>query len=155
MNSFRALHRALAYEEERQRFALEQGEKIVQETRHWDDVAGKTSPLRSKEEAFDYRYFPEPDLVPVEIAPAWLDGAARDTAGAAGGAERFIEQYGLSRPDALAPGSSHGLAEYYEAVVGLGAGAKPAAMGDGRIPRPSQRRRPRGRPRPRDRRALR
>ncbi|MBU4302585.1 MAG: Asp-tRNA(Asn)/Glu-tRNA(Gln) amidotransferase subunit GatB, partial [Actinobacteria bacterium] len=77
MNSFRAMYRALTYEEERQRLAIQEGKTVVQETRHWDDVAGTTSPLRSKEEAFDYRYFPEPDLVPLEPDGEWVK-ALRD-----------------------------------------------------------------------------
>ncbi len=67
MNSFRSLERALAYEIERQTVALEAGESIVQETRHWDESAGVTGSMRSKEESSDYRYFPEPDLVPIAI----------------------------------------------------------------------------------------
>ena len=67
MNSFRSLERALEYEIERQTKALEAGEQIFQETRHWDEGAGVTGSMRSKEESSDYRYFPEPDLVPIEI----------------------------------------------------------------------------------------
>ena len=67
MNSFRSLERALSYEIERQTAALEAGRPILQETRHWDEGAGETGGMRSKEESSDYRYFPEPDLVPIEI----------------------------------------------------------------------------------------
>ena len=67
MNSFRSLERALAFEIDRQATALQAGEAIVQETRHWDEGAGITGSMRSKEESSDYRYFPEPDLVPIEI----------------------------------------------------------------------------------------
>lgn len=70
MNSFRSLERALAYEIERQTIALEAGEEVLQETRHWDEEAGTTGGMRSKEESSDYRYFPEPDLVPIEIDDA-------------------------------------------------------------------------------------
>ncbi len=70
MNSFRSLERALEYEIERQTIALEAGEQIFQETRHWDEGAGVTGSMRSKEESSDYRYFPEPDLVPIEITDA-------------------------------------------------------------------------------------
>ena len=66
MNSLRSLGRALEYEAERQAEVLESGEAVIQETRHWDEEAGRTHSLRSKEEAYDYRYFPEPDLVPVD-----------------------------------------------------------------------------------------
>jgi aspartyl-tRNA(Asn)/glutamyl-tRNA(Gln) amidotransferase subunit B len=73
LNSIRSLERALRHEEERQRAALEAGETIVQETRHFDENTGRTHTLRSKEEAFDYRYFPEPDLPPLEPEPEWIE----------------------------------------------------------------------------------
>jgi aspartyl-tRNA(Asn)/glutamyl-tRNA(Gln) amidotransferase subunit B len=76
MNSIRSLHRALDYEIERQRLLLEAGEPVLQETRHWDEEGGSTSGMRSKEEAFDYRYFPEPDLVPVAVDRAWRERVA-------------------------------------------------------------------------------
>ncbi|HVM53232.1 MAG TPA: Asp-tRNA(Asn)/Glu-tRNA(Gln) amidotransferase subunit GatB [Acidimicrobiales bacterium] len=71
LNSVRSLVRAIEYEAERQIDVLQAGERIVQETRHWDEAGGRTRPGRSKEEAEDYRYFPEPDLVPVEPDDAW------------------------------------------------------------------------------------
>ena len=74
LNSLRSLHRAVAYEAERQRRVLAEGGKLVQETRHWDEGAGRTEPMRSKEFATDYRYFPEPDLVPIEATASWVDG---------------------------------------------------------------------------------
>ncbi len=80
LNSVRSLERALRYEEDRQRTALERGEPLVQETRHFDEETGATHTLRSKEEAFDYRYFPEPDLPPLEPDRAWVEGAPRDAA---------------------------------------------------------------------------
>jgi len=73
MNSIRSLQRALNHEIERQTALLEAGETVVQETRHWDEEAGTTSGMRSKEESFDYRYFPEPDLVPVAVDDEWRD----------------------------------------------------------------------------------
>ena len=73
MNSIRSLERALAHEIERQTAALDSGEVIVQETRHWDEDAGATTSMRSKEEAFDYRYFPEPDIPAMEPDPSWID----------------------------------------------------------------------------------
>jgi len=72
LNSIRSLYNAVRFEEDRQRRALRDGEPLTQETRHWDEDKGVTSPLRSKEYAFDYRYFPEPDLPPVEPEPAWI-----------------------------------------------------------------------------------
>jgi len=74
MNSLRSLGRATEYEAERQRQLLEQGEEVVLETRHWNEAEGRTVSMRSKEEAFDYRYFPEPDLVPVAPEEAWQAG---------------------------------------------------------------------------------
>ena len=73
LNSFRALVRAIEYEVERQKAILEDGGHVVQETRTWDEANGVTLSMRSKEEAHDYRYFPEPDLVPVEIDDAWIE----------------------------------------------------------------------------------
>ncbi len=73
MNSIRSLERALAYETTRQIEILESGGAVQQETRHWDEVAGATSTMRSKEEAFDYRYFPEPDLSALAPDPAWIE----------------------------------------------------------------------------------
>jgi aspartyl-tRNA(Asn)/glutamyl-tRNA(Gln) amidotransferase subunit B len=74
LNSLRSLHRAVAYEAERQRRVLAEGGKLTQETRHWDEGAGRTEPMRSKEYATDYRYFPEPDLVPIEATAEWVEG---------------------------------------------------------------------------------
>ena len=78
MNSVRSMERALNFEIARQTKAIENGEPIVQETRHWDEDAGATKSMRSKEEAFDYRYFPEPDIPPIEPADAWI-GEIRTT----------------------------------------------------------------------------
>jgi aspartyl-tRNA(Asn)/glutamyl-tRNA(Gln) amidotransferase subunit B len=74
LNSLRSLYRAVDYEAERQRRVLAEGGKLTQETRHWDEGAGRTEPMRSKEFATDYRYFPEPDLVPIEATAEWVDG---------------------------------------------------------------------------------
>ena len=78
LNSFRALERAIEYEVERQIDLIEDGGHVVQETRTWDDANGVTLSMRSKEEAHDYRYFPEPDLVPIDLDPAWIE-EIRDT----------------------------------------------------------------------------
>jgi aspartyl-tRNA(Asn)/glutamyl-tRNA(Gln) amidotransferase subunit B len=74
LNSLRSLYRAVDYEAERQRRVLAEGGRLTQETRHWDEGAGRTEPMRSKEFATDYRYFPEPDLVPIEATAGWVDG---------------------------------------------------------------------------------
>ena len=121
MNSFRALHHALSYEEERQRFALEHGEKLTQETRHWDDAAGMTHPLRSKEEAFDYRYFPEPDLVPIEPDQAWVEELrGRLPELPQERLNRFKSQYGLSGEIAAMLTGEKALADYFEKAVQTG-----------------------------------
>jgi len=128
MNSFRYLQQALEAEIPRQVAVIEAGGRIDLETLHFDPDTGTTTPLRSKEEAHDYRYFPEPDLVPLVIDPAWVEGLrATQPELPAARVERFASQYGLSRADALVLGSSHALAAFYEEVVALGAGAKPAA----------------------------
>jgi aspartyl-tRNA(Asn)/glutamyl-tRNA(Gln) amidotransferase subunit B len=76
MNSLRSLGRAIEYEAARQISVISDGGAVVQETRHWDESSGRTGSMRSKEEAYDYRYFPEPDLVPVEPAPEWIRSVA-------------------------------------------------------------------------------
>ena len=121
MNSFRALSRALAYEVERQRFALEQGQPIVQETRHWDDAAGMTSPLRSKEEAFDYRYFPEPDLVPIEPDADWVEVIrARMPELPVEKLHRFEKDFKLPPEIATMLTSEKAMADYFENAVQTG-----------------------------------
>src|SRR5439155_13100771 len=74
LNSIRSLERALRFETERQGAALAAGDRVIQETRHWDEESGVTRTLRSKEEAFDYRYFPEPDLPPLQPDVDWVKG---------------------------------------------------------------------------------
>jgi aspartyl-tRNA(Asn)/glutamyl-tRNA(Gln) amidotransferase subunit B len=127
MNSIRSVERALAYEAERQRRALDAGERIVQETRHWDEDRGTTSSMRSKEEAFDYRYFPDPDLVPLEPSPAWVD-ELRDGLPELPAARRarLAESYGLPVPTAAQLVASE-WADFLEEAVGLGADPVAAA----------------------------
>ena len=128
MNSFRYLQQALEAEIPRQVAIIEAGGRIDLETLHFDPDTGTTTPLRSKEEAHDYRYFPEPDLVPLVIDPAWVEELrATQPELPAARVERFTSQYGLARADALVLGNSHALAAFYEEVVALGADAKPAA----------------------------
>ncbi|HLG00712.1 MAG TPA: Asp-tRNA(Asn)/Glu-tRNA(Gln) amidotransferase subunit GatB [Acidimicrobiia bacterium] len=128
MNSLRSLGRALDYEVERQRGLLEAGEAVVQETRHWDEGDGRTKGMRSKEEAFDYRYFPEPDLVPVRPTAEWRD-RVRATMPELPAARRarLIAEWEIREDDArtlLASPEKIGLAE---AAVALGAPAKRVA----------------------------
>ena len=112
----------------RQIAILEAGGRIDQETLHFDPDTGTTSPLRSKEEAHDYRYFPEPDLVPLVMDPAWVEEvrAALPELPAAR-VERFMRQYALSRYDAFVLGDAGALARFYEEVVAAGADPKAAA----------------------------
>ncbi len=128
LNSFRNVERAIAYERERQIDAVERGETIVQETRLWDADRGVTEPMRGKEEAHDYRYFPEPDLVPLKIDPAWID-EVRGTLPELPKArmERFERDYGIPRYDAKILTGTKSLADYYEAVARLGAPPKAAS----------------------------
>ncbi len=128
MNSFRFLQQALESELPRQIAVLEAGGRIDQETLHFDPDTGTTTPLRSKEEAHDYRYFPEPDLVPLVMDPAWVDEvrAALPELPAAR-VVRFMERYGLARADALVIGGPGALARFYEAVVAEGVDPKLAA----------------------------
>jgi aspartyl-tRNA(Asn)/glutamyl-tRNA(Gln) amidotransferase subunit B len=120
MNSFRAVFRGLSFEEERQKEAVLAGEEIVQETRHWDEGRGVTVGMRSKEQAQDYRYFPDPDLPPVVIDSAWVDeiGAALPELPDAR-RMRLIEDYGLPEYDAEVLTSSQRVAEFYDACVCL------------------------------------
>jgi aspartyl-tRNA(Asn)/glutamyl-tRNA(Gln) amidotransferase subunit B len=129
MNSLRSLARALEHEAQRQAEVLESGEAVVQETRHWDEEAGRTHSLRSKEEAYDYRYFPEPDLVPLLPSAEWREHvrAAMPELPAARKA-RLVEAWGISDVDAGILVSTAGLADYAEAAV-VAAGAAGAAAG--------------------------
>jgi len=134
MNSFRHVEKALEYEIKRQIALLEAGEEVVQETRLWDEDQGRTLSMRGKEEAHDYRYFPDPDLVPLEVSEAWIE----DIRGTlpelpAEKRERFVNQYGIPEYDAGVLTASHSLADYYEECVRLFGEAKMVSnwiMGD-------------------------
>ena len=128
VNSFRHVQKALEYEIERQIQVLEAGGTLVQETRLWDSAARATQSMRSKEEAHDYRYFPEPDLPPVVIDSAWLQSVeAALPQLAEQRAARLVKQYGLPEYDAAVLTISRSLADYYEAVVSAGAPPKLAS----------------------------
>jgi aspartyl-tRNA(Asn)/glutamyl-tRNA(Gln) amidotransferase subunit B len=125
LNSFRFLQKALEYEIERQIEVVSSGGRVVQETRLWDAAAGRTISMRSKEEAHDYRYFPDPDLPPVIVDAARIAEIrskmpelpdARRT--------RFVEQHALPEYDAGQLTQSRGLADYFEAAVAAGAPPK-------------------------------
>ena len=134
MNSFRHVEQALEYEIKRQIALVEAGDEVVQETRLWDEEQGRTLAMRGKEEAHDYRYFPDPDLVPLEVSEAWIEEirgtlpelplAKRD---------RFTRQYGIPEYDAAILTGSQSLANYYEECVRLFEEAKMVSnwiMGD-------------------------
>ncbi len=120
MNSFRSVQRGLEYEAARQREAIEFGEKIVQETRRWDEVKGVTYSMRSKEEAHDYRYFPDPDLVPIKVDPQWVT-KIRETLPELPDerCQRLIQEQGLPLYDAGVITASKAMAEYFDQVVEL------------------------------------
>jgi aspartyl-tRNA(Asn)/glutamyl-tRNA(Gln) amidotransferase subunit B len=118
MNSFKSVQKALAYEIQRQTQVLEKGEKIVQETRLWDADQELTLSMRSKEYAHDYRYFLEPDLVPLTTSPQWID-EIRATLPELPQQRRarFVREYGIPDYDAAVLTASRALADYYEAVA--------------------------------------
>ncbi len=128
MNSFRGVERGLEYEVERQIDVIENGGQVVQETRRWDEGQGRTITMRSKEEAHDYRYFPDPDLVLIEIDEAWrervrasipeLPDARR---------QRYISELGLTEYDAGVITSSIKIADFFEASLKYTSDAKAAA----------------------------
>ncbi|HWD85905.1 MAG TPA: Asp-tRNA(Asn)/Glu-tRNA(Gln) amidotransferase subunit GatB [Solirubrobacteraceae bacterium] len=124
MNSFRFLHDGVLAEIQRQADLLDAGEQVVQETLHFDPVSGRLTPLRSKEEAHDYRYFPEPDLVPLVATPEMLEAArAALPELPAARAGRFERELGLSAERARELAFRAELADYYEAVLGSDGGA--------------------------------
>src|SRR6058998_813587 len=127
MNSFRAVEKALAYEIARQSDALARGERLVQETRLWDAEREETRSMRSKEHAHDYRYFPEPDLLPLVVERAWVD-EVRATLPELPSArrERFAREHQLSPYDADVLTQRKDVADYFEA--GIKAGAAPKEM---------------------------
>jgi aspartyl-tRNA(Asn)/glutamyl-tRNA(Gln) amidotransferase subunit B len=125
MNSLRSLVRALEYERGRQIAVLESGESVVQETRHWNEAAGRTEGMRSKEEAFDYRYFPEPDLVPVAPPEEWK-ARVREALPELPAARRarLATEWGVSEHDAAVLVGTPGLADFASAAVTAGAPAR-------------------------------
>lgn len=134
LNSFKAIKRAIEGEMERQIDLIEAGEKVVQETRRWDDTKGASYAMRSKEDAQDYRYFPEPDLAPIVISDEWLDEIRsrqpefRDEKQA-----RYKEQFGLPEYDINIITENKTLTDLFESCIELGAAAKEVSnwiMGD-------------------------
>ena len=118
INSFRYVEKAIQYEAARQIELIESGGKVMQETRLYDPDKGETRSMRSKEEANDYRYFPDPDLLPLEIEAAYIETVRAGLPELPDAkAARFVSQYGLSAYDAGVLTASRELADYYEAVV--------------------------------------
>jgi aspartyl-tRNA(Asn)/glutamyl-tRNA(Gln) amidotransferase subunit B len=128
INSFRALHRAIQFEVARQTELLESGGAVVQETRGWSEAEQRTFSQRSKEFAEDYRYFPEPDLPPLELDRAWIEelrAALPEMPGAR--RSRLVSEHGLPAADAALIADNRELADLFESAVKLGAEPKPTA----------------------------
>ncbi len=120
MNSFSGVRRALEYEIPRQIAAVRRGEKLVQSTRRWDDVAGVTEEMRSKENAHDYRYLPEPDLMPFEPAQDWLDNERASLMELPlARKQRLMREYQLPAGDAEVLKNNRALGDYYEPIARL------------------------------------
>lgn len=120
LNSFRHVEKALHYEILRQQEIVADGGEIVQETRLWDPDSGRTKSMRSKEEAHDYRYFPDPDLLPLTIDDDWIASVRRDLPELPDERqERFVAQYDLPPYDAGVLTSARELADYFEAAVAV------------------------------------
>lgn len=118
MNSFRNVQKALEFEIRRQTALLDQGEQIIQETRLWDAGRAVTVSMRGKEEAHDYRYFPDPDLVPLRVDPEWIESIRQNLPELPEAKkERFVKEYGLPEYDAEVLTSSKPLAYYFESCV--------------------------------------
>ncbi len=128
MNSFSAIQKAIDYEIERQIAALENQEEILQETRLWEEGSQRTVSMRSKEGSSDYRYFPEPDLPPLEVSAAQLEAWRSELPELPAQKRlRYEAEFGLSGYDARVLSGDREVAEYFEAVVAAGANAKAAA----------------------------
>ncbi len=128
LNSFRYVRQALEYEIDRQIALVESGQRVIQETRLWDQATSRTVGMRSKEEAHDYRYFPEPDLPPVHVPDARLR-EIREALPELPDARRarLISAYGLPEYDAVELTRARGVADFFERTVGAGAAAKPVS----------------------------
>jgi len=128
INSFRFVEKAIEYEIRRQIALIKDGGKVVQETRLWDANVGKTYSMRGKEEAHDYRYFPDPDLVPVHVGPDWVNEIrSRMVELPDARRERFVTEYGLSKEDSDQLTAERPLADWYESSVKAGADPRSAA----------------------------
>ena len=128
LNSFKAISRAIAYEARRQIELLEEGKRVVQETRRWDENKDATYAMRSKENAQDYRYFPEPDIPPLELSEEYIDGLRNAQPELAEAKRaRYQADWGLPAYDAEMLTSQKALADFFEEVVALGTEPKQAS----------------------------
>jgi len=128
VNSFKGVQRALEYEIERQRQLLSSKGTVVQETRMWDEEKGITVAMRSKERAHDYRYFPEPDLVPIVVDKEWVERIRQGLPELpTARRQRFVNEYGIPEYDAGVLTASKEVADYYEECVRCGADPKAAS----------------------------
>jgi aspartyl-tRNA(Asn)/glutamyl-tRNA(Gln) amidotransferase subunit B len=134
MNTFRGIEKALEHEFERQKEVCASGGTVKQETFLWDPQKNRTVAMRTKESAHDYRYFPEPDLVPLVVTQDWIETVARSLPELGRARlERFVEGYGLSEEHAAVLTDTRAVADYFEQTVKAGAdarGAATAVMGD-------------------------
>ncbi len=128
MNSVRSLERAIRYEEERQREAVRAGEALVQETRHWNEDTGVTTSMRSKEEAFDYRYFPEPDLPLLAPEPEWVERLRSELPELPAASVQRLTQAGVRPDQAQILATTAGAVAYFDGTVASGASAVNAAL---------------------------
>ncbi|WP_296960439.1 Asp-tRNA(Asn)/Glu-tRNA(Gln) amidotransferase subunit GatB [uncultured Dialister sp.] len=127
INSFKGVERAIEYEAMRQAELLEDGGKVVQETRTWDEKEGVTKSMRTKEEANDYRYFPEPDLVPFTVSDEYIENIRKSLPELPDARkERYMKEFGLSSEDAVFMTNDKATADYFEAAVAAGADPKAA-----------------------------
>ncbi len=118
LNSFKAVERAIEHEAKRQQKVIEAGKKVALETLLWDDDAGQTRSMRSKEEAHDYRYFPDPDLLPLHVNEAWIEKVSKTMPELAQAkSERFVSAYGIPEYDASVLTAEKALADYFEACI--------------------------------------
>lgn len=125
INSFKGVERAIEYEAMRQAELLEDGGKVVQETRTWDEKEGVTKSMRTKEEANDYRYFPEPDLVPFTVSDEYIENIRKSLPELPDARkERYMKEFGLSSEDAVFMTNDKATADYFEAAVEAGADPK-------------------------------
>jgi aspartyl-tRNA(Asn)/glutamyl-tRNA(Gln) amidotransferase subunit B len=128
INSFRFVEKAIEYEIDRQIDAIEAGQKIIQETRLWDPDKNRTFTMRTKEDAQDYRYFPDPDLLPIILTEEFIDGIRKKLPELPiAKFDRFVGQLGLPEVDAAILTSEVGIANYFEKVFAVSKNAKASA----------------------------